>query len=79
MCIGCRNKKKKEEMIRFTLTTEGVAMLSQGRRRDGRGIYICPSGSCLRAARKRYRFEPSVHIDPFWGGPGMKISTGQEG
>jgi hypothetical protein len=77
-CIGCRRKKRKEEMIRFTLTAEGRARPSQGRHREGRGYYLCPNGPCLKAARKRYRFEPSVEIDPLEGWHGPKTSAGRE-
>ena len=53
MCIGCRGRKKKQEMLRFirgpgdTLRPNGKT--SQG----GRGLYLCPNVNCLKLARKR--------------------------
>jgi uncharacterized protein len=55
MCIGCRERKKKEEMIRFTRGAEGVLLLNEGKPSGGRGLYLCPNLRCLKLAQKKNR------------------------
>ncbi|MBM4305445.1 MAG: YlxR family protein [Deltaproteobacteria bacterium] len=57
-CIGCKKKKKKEEMIRFTLTADGRACMVGGRNQMGRGLYVCPDAFCIKMAKKRRPFGP---------------------
>ena len=52
-CIGCKKKKKKEDMIRFSLTTDGRARVVEGGDRTGRGLYVCPDAFCIKMAKKR--------------------------
>jgi len=58
LCIGCKKRKRKEEMIRFTLTADGKARRVEGKNRTGRGVYVCPVDSCFKMAKKRRSFEP---------------------
>ncbi len=53
MCIGCRRKRKKEEMIWLTQSPEGVVGVSQKEPHRGRGFYLCPNLLCLDKAKKR--------------------------
>lgn len=57
MCMGCRMRRKKSEMVRFILTKKGAPLVPSGKGEGGRGFYLCTDVSCLRAAKKRYRFE----------------------
>lgn len=50
MCIGCRRRRRKEEMIRFTISVEGDILLS---RNEGRGFYICKDPICFNLAKKK--------------------------
>lgn len=43
MCIGCRKRRPKHEMIR--LTGNGVDV--DGHQCEGRGFYLCPDQSCI--------------------------------
>ncbi len=65
MCIGCRKRQQKGEMIRFIQTAEGKALFFGGQKQIGRGFYVCPKASCLKAATKRFSFDPSIDIKPF--------------
>ena len=58
MCMGCGKRRKKEEMIRFTRTSGDQALVPAGKNQDGRGFYLCPDASCLKAAKKKRRLEP---------------------
>ena len=54
MCIGCGNRRKKGELIRFV--REGSRSVSlDARRHTGRGFYLCPDPACLNTARKKMR------------------------
>jgi len=65
MCMGCRKRRKKEGMIRFTQTAGSKALAPGGKNQDGRGFYLCPDLFCLKAAKKKRRLEPSIEIDRF--------------
>ena len=52
-------------MIRFTRTGGGEALAFGVKNQDGRGFYLCPDVSCLKAAKKKRRLEPSIEIDRF--------------
>ena len=79
MCMGCRKRRKKEEMIRFTQTAGGKALAPGGKNQDGRGFYLCPDASCLKAAKKKRRLKPSIEIDRFQECFEKKCITGQKG
>lgn len=53
-CIGCSEKKAKNELIRIVRLPEekGVEIDRTGKK-SGRGAYICPSSACLKKAKKR--------------------------
>ena len=53
MCIGCRKKRKKEEMIWMIQNPEGVVSANQKTAHRGRGFYLCPDLLCLDKAKKR--------------------------
>jgi predicted RNA-binding protein YlxR (DUF448 family) len=55
MCIGCRSRKKKEEMLRFIHTVDGIALFNKNSETNGRGFYLCPDVTCLKMAQKKGR------------------------
>jgi len=56
MCMGCRKRRKKEEMVRFTRSSEGGIVSSNGKKNlSGRGFYLCPDMTCLKMAQKKNR------------------------
>jgi predicted RNA-binding protein YlxR (DUF448 family) len=52
-CIGCREKKKKEEMIWLAQSPGGVVVVNRKKPHQGRGFYLCPNLRCLNMAKKR--------------------------
>lgn len=56
-CSGCGEMKPKQELIRVVRSPQGEVSLDLTGRKAGRGAYVCPSASCLRAARKARRLE----------------------
>ena len=55
MCIGCRSKRKKEEMLRFIRGIDGVMFVNEKKRINGRGFYLCPDLVCFKMAQKKER------------------------
>ena len=62
MCVGCREKKEKREMIRVVRTPEGVAVLDPTGKLSGRGAYICRQEACLRKAIRQKQLERQLEI-----------------
>ena len=52
ICIGCREKKPKRELIRILKTPEGEIKLDLTGKLNGRGAYVCRSTDCLKKIRK---------------------------
>lgn len=46
MCIACRNKKEKKDLLRI-VATNSVAMLDKDGKQNTRGIYICNDKKCI--------------------------------
>ena len=55
MCVGCKQRRRKAELIRFVRRAEGVMIAD--RCAEGRGFYLCPDRKCLRMAQRRRQTE----------------------
>ncbi len=65
MCIGCRRKRKKEEMLRLIQSIDGVAFVDEKKRINGRGFYLCPDLICFKMAQKKEKWLGSLEsMDP---------------
>ncbi len=62
ICIGCRNRRKKEEMIRLVETADGLVRANE-KNGSARGFYLCRDSECLRKAKKRHRMGPVAGMD----------------
>ena len=60
VCIGCREKKSKKELIRIVRTPEDIIEIDFTGKRSGRGTYICPTLSCFKQAVKGKRIEKNL-------------------
>jgi len=56
-CVGCREMRNKKELIRVVRSPEGEISLDFNGKKPGRGAYVCPSGECLKKARKSRALE----------------------
>ena len=63
-CIGCREKKKKEEMIWLTRGASGVVVVNGKEPHQGRGFYLC-SDRCLDLAKKRRNGTRGLEVADF--------------
>ena len=60
MCVGCREMKPKNTLIRIVKTPENEIKPDRTGKLNGRGAYICPSAACLRRVRKSHRAEQNL-------------------
>ena len=61
-CTGCREMKRKKEMIRVLKTPENEIVLDATGRKNGRGVYVCLSQECLEKAVKSRGLERSLKM-----------------
>jgi uncharacterized protein len=62
ICIGCREKKAKKELVRIVRSPEGEVALDLSGKKPGRGAYICPCQECLKMAIKGKRLEKNLQL-----------------
>ena len=56
-CLGCREMKNKQDLIRVVRSPEGEISLDFKGKLPGRGAYVCPDSECLKKARKARAIE----------------------
>ena len=59
-CLGCREQKAKNELLRVVRSPEGSVSLDFRGKAPGRGAYICRSGECLKRAVRSRALERSL-------------------
>ncbi|MDI3530899.1 MAG: uncharacterized protein PWP60_748 [Candidatus Atribacteria bacterium] len=47
MCVGCRERKPKKELIRIVKTPQGELLVDDTGKKAGRGAYVCPKPECV--------------------------------
>jgi len=52
-CLGCRKKKRKEELIWFVQNSNEWVRVNGKKPHQGRGFYLCPDLGCLNMAKKK--------------------------
>ena len=57
MCVGCREKRDKKDLLRAVRTPEGQLVLDATGKKSGRGAYVCRDAQCLKQAQKSRRLE----------------------
>lgn len=60
ICVGCKQAKEKQNMIRVVKNTEKGVSLDETGRMNGRGAYICKNAACLELALKSKGLERSL-------------------
>lgn len=62
-CIGCRESKEKQKLIRIVKTPEGEIVIDRTGRKNGRGAYLCDNEECLKKAKKSNALNRSFRMD----------------
>lgn len=63
MCVGCREKKGKKELIRIVRTPEMEVQIDLTGKKSGRGAYICPNLECFNKALKSKSLQKALEIE----------------
>lgn len=62
MCIACRKRSPKRELVRFVLDESGVPVLDGGGSIPGRGASVCADRECFEKAVERGAFNRAWDI-----------------
>lgn len=62
MCVGCREMKPKQELIRVVRAPDGTVSLDPVGKKPGRGAYVCRSQACLARAIKQRQLERQLEV-----------------
>lgn len=62
MCCVCREVKEKKDLLRIVKTKEGEMFIDLTGKANGRGAYICKSGTCKELAEKKKALERSFKV-----------------
>jgi hypothetical protein len=60
MCVGCRESKPKQELIRVVRSPEGKIHIDLKGKAPGRGAYLCYNIECLEKAIKHKSLERAL-------------------
>jgi len=52
MCVGCREMKEKQQLLRVVKSPEGEVSVDTTGKKSGRGAYLCRDSNCLKRANK---------------------------
>ena len=61
-CLGCREMKKKKELVRVVRSPEGTVSLDLKGKAPGRGAYVCRSAACLKKALRSKALDRSLQV-----------------
>lgn len=61
MCIGCRTKANKRDLIRIVRTPEEDIVFDPTGKKPGRGAYLCGQNTCLEKALKSKALENALN------------------
>ncbi|MDK2820567.1 MAG: uncharacterized protein PWP31_532 [Clostridia bacterium] len=62
MCVGCRSRNEKKNLIRIVRTPEQEVVIDTTGKRAGRGAYLCPRVECLYKAAKSRALERALGV-----------------
>ena len=61
-CLGCREQKPKNQLIRVVRSPEGEVSLDFRGKAPGRGAYLCRDAACLKKALKSKALERALNV-----------------
>ena len=62
-CMGCNQKKDKQELIRIVKNKENEISIDKTGKKEGRGAYICDNIECLEKVIKSKRLEKILETE----------------
>jgi len=64
MCIGCRQRRSKDTMMRLIMDADGTVQADVSERHGGRGAWLCPNPQCLHKILRRNGFRQAFRRSP---------------
>lgn len=55
MCVSCRTRRDKKDLIRVTLAEDGSLTYDPTGKLPGRGAYLCKDEKCIKTELKAHR------------------------
>ncbi len=80
-CLGCREHKPKNELIRVVRSPQGEVSLDFRGKKPGRGAYVCPNPDCLKRVRKSRALERTFSAslpDEVWAALEAQMEAGDQ-
>lgn len=62
-CIGCREMKPKNQLVRIIKTPENTICLDKTGKKNGRGAYICFNETCFNKAVKSKGIDKALKVE----------------
>jgi predicted RNA-binding protein YlxR (DUF448 family) len=53
MCVGCRERKEKKELVRIVKTVQGNIEIDPTGKKSGRGAYVCLRAECVELLNRK--------------------------
>jgi predicted RNA-binding protein YlxR (DUF448 family) len=72
-CVSCGKRRKKEELIRLRVNSDGIVVEDRNGKGQGRGAYVCENRTCVALLRegkrlnKAFRSEAPLRFHPGLG------------
>ena len=60
MCVSCRERRDKRDLLRIVLTPEGEIKYDPTGRTAGRGSYLCKNENCVLTELKAHRLSKGL-------------------
>ena len=66
MCVSCRERFAKKDLIRIVAQADGTVTVDPTGRMPGRGAYVCHNPECMKKAGDNSQFDRGLHrkVDP---------------
>jgi predicted RNA-binding protein YlxR (DUF448 family) len=78
LCVGCREMKPKQELIRVVRSPQGEVSLDPTGKKAGRGAYCCYQVECLKRALKQKQLDRALEAQLTEAANQELLSTMQE-
>ena len=60
MCVACRQMRPKKELVRAVRTPDGMVLIDESGRANGRGAYLCREMACFDKAVKIHALDRAL-------------------
>ena len=63
MCVSCRERHEKNNLIRLSLSNENKIVVDNKKENSSRAIYVCKNDECISKLKKTKMFIRTFKID----------------